>query len=163
MLIRNNTTAYSPKLVLTGAPDARQQWLQHASNQMGLTEHIVFPGYLPSEQLHQIMQHASGVIFPSLYEGFGLPLIEAMAAGVPVACSNCTAMPEIAGDAAILFNPTTPHNIYQALQTLLFDEKQRATLIQRGLKRALEFSDTTHSAIKYWDAFVLAKEGTNSR
>ncbi len=159
MLIRKNALQDSLKLVLTGAPDARQQWLQHSTKQMGLAEHIVFPGYLPNEQLQQIMQHAAGVIFPSLYEGFGLPVIEAMAAGVPVACSNCTAMPEIAGNAALLFNPTTPHNICQALQTLLFDKTQRTLLIQRGVARAAEFANTTEMAKRYWDTFVLAKEG----
>ena len=158
MFIRKHAQQNTYKLVLTGAPDPRQQWLQHATKQMGLADHIVFAGYLPSEQLHQIMQQAAGLIFPSLYEGFGLPLIEAMAAGVPVACSTCTAMPEIVGDAALLFTPTTPHNIYQALQTLLLDEPQRLALIQRGLARAAEFTDTTEMAKRYWHAFVRAKE-----
>ena len=65
------------------------------------------------------MANCSGVVFPSLYEGFGLPVIEAMAAGVPVACSNATSLPEVAADAAILFDPRFPTQIAQAIISLV--------------------------------------------
>ena len=82
---------------------------------MFLGERILFPGYLPHQDLATLIANGAGVVFPSLYEGFGLPVIEAMAMGVPVACSNITSLPEVAADAAILFNPKVPTQIADAI------------------------------------------------
>jgi hypothetical protein len=123
---------------------------------MGLADRIVFPGYLPNAELAALVSNCSGVVFPSLYEGFGLPVIEAMAAGVPVACSNTTSLPEVAADAAILFDPRIPVEIAQAMITLVSDEARRQQLIQAGRQRGEEFSDSGRAAREYWDLFCSA-------
>lgn len=144
------------RLVCTGAPGSRQDWLMSAASSMNLGERVIFPGYLPNMELATIMTNCSGVVFPSLYEGFGLPVIEAMAAGVPVACSNTTSLPEVAVDAAILFDPRVPTQIAQAMISLVENDALRASLIQAGLMRAAEFSDTERMAREYWELFQYA-------
>lgn len=144
------------KLVCTGAPGARQEWLKNAARIMNLGDRIIFPGYVPNAELAALMANCIGVIFPSLYEGFGLPVIEAMAAGVPVACSNTTSLPEVAANAAVLFDPRVPIQIAQAIISLVEDEALRARLIQAGLQRAAEFSDSTRMAREYWELFQSA-------
>jgi glycosyltransferase involved in cell wall biosynthesis len=144
------------KLVCTGAPGARQEWLISAARTMNLGDRILFPGYLPNAELAALMANSTGVVFPSLYEGFGLPVIEAMAAGVPVACSNMTSLPEVADDAAILFDPRIPSQIAQAMLSLVENKALRVRLIQAGLQRATEFSDAERMAREYWELFHYA-------
>jgi len=144
------------KLVCTGAPGLRQEWLIAAARAMNLGERILFPGYLPNTELAALMAGAGGMVFPSLYEGFGLPVIEAMAAGIPVACSNTTSLPEVAADAAILFDPRVPTQIASAITTLVNDSSQRTRLIQAGQLRATEFSDSARMAREYWELFLHA-------
>jgi glycosyltransferase involved in cell wall biosynthesis len=144
------------KLVCTGAPGVRQQWLMSAARTMNLGDRVLFPGYLPNAELEELMAHCSGVVFPSLYEGFGLPVIEAMAAGVPVACSNLTSLPEVVGDAALLFDPRIPNQIVQAIVSLVEDEGLRLRLVQAGRQRVTEFSDPERMATEYWELFQYA-------
>ncbi len=144
------------KLVCTGAPGARQEWLMSAARTMSLGDRVLFPGFLPNAELAALMGNCSGMVFPSLYEGFGLPVIEAMAVGVPVACSNVTSLPEVAADAAILFDPRIPTQIAQAMVALLEDETLRSRLIQAGQQRANVFSDTERMAREYWELFEYA-------
>ncbi|MBA2656792.1 MAG: glycosyltransferase family 4 protein [Tatlockia sp.] len=144
------------KLVCTGAEGSRQLWLTQAAAMMGLSERIIFPGFLSNQELAQLMSHCLAVIFPSLYEGFGLPLIEAMAVGVPVACSNLSALPEIAADAALRFNPRIPEEIAAALINLAEDKALRTKLIDSGKKRAQLFSDSGKMAQEYWELFQQA-------
>ena len=141
------------KLVCTGAPGMRQDFLIRAACAMNLGDRICFPGYLPNAELATLMANCTGVVFPSLYEGFGLPVIEAMSLGIPVACSNTTSLPEVAGDAAILFDPRVPTEIARALISLTEDESLRDRLIQRGLRRATEFSDAKRMATEYLRSF----------
>lgn len=144
------------KLVCTGAPGPRQEWLMSAARTMNLDDRVLFPGYLPNADLASLMASCTGMVFPSLYEGFGLPIIEAMAAGVPVACSNTTSLPEVAADAAILFDPRVPTQIAQAMISLVENEALRARLIQAGQQRATEFSDAERMAREYWEMFQYA-------
>jgi glycosyltransferase involved in cell wall biosynthesis len=144
------------KLVCTGAPGARQAWLMSATRSMSLADRVLFPGYLPNAEMAALMAHCTGVVFPSLYEGFGLPVIEAMASGVPVACSNTTSLPEVAADAAILFDPRVPTQIAQAITCLVEDKALRTRLIQAGQRRAIEFSDAKRMAREYWELFQYA-------
>src|SRR6266436_3894636 len=145
------------RLVCTGAPGARQQWLKQAARGLGLENHILFPGYITNAELLALMTNSCGVIFPSLYDGFGLPIVEAMATGVPVACSNVTSLPEVAGDAAILFNPRVPEDIAQAMLSITQDKELTARLVQAGNLRAAEFSNSRLMAQQYWEIFEQAK------
>ena len=148
------------KLVCTGAPGERQTYLRQAANLMGLGGRVLFPGFLSNDDLGSLLGHAGGMIFPSLYEGFGLPVIEAMAMSVPVACSNMTSLPEVAANAAILFDPRVPEQIADAMATLLADSDRRVQLIAAGLDRASEFSDTDRMAREYWNLFLHAMRKT---
>ncbi|OAI09661.1 glycosyl transferase family 1 [Methylomonas lenta] len=144
------------KLVCTGAPGERREFLMHSAQAMNLGERILFPGFLPSLELAALIGNCIGVVFPSLYEGFGLPVIEAMAAGVPVACSNRTSLPEVAADAAILFDPRIPTQISQAMISLVENAELRVRLIEAGLQRAEEFSDSMRMTREYWELFQFA-------
>ncbi|CDZ76244.1 Glycosyltransferase KanE [Legionella massiliensis] len=144
------------KLVCTGAEGLRHSWLQNAAASMNLSDRIIFPGFLTNNELAVLMSHSSAVVFPSLYEGFGLPVIEAMASGTPVACSNLTSLPEIAADAALLFNPRIPTQIAEALVTLTTDKALREKLIVTGKERAKLFSDSKLMAQEYWELFQTA-------
>ncbi len=146
------------KLVCTGAPGARQAWLMSAARAMNLGDRILFPGYLPNAELAALIADCTGVVFPSLYEGFGLPVIEAMAAGVPVACSNTTSLPEVAAGAAIMFDPRVPVQIADAIRALVQDAAC-AELVKAGIKRAAEFADTKRMAGEYLDLFNFALAG----
>lgn len=145
------------KLVCTGAPGERQQFLMSAVESMGLADRIIFPGYLPKDDLATLLGYSAGVVFPSLYEGFGLPVIEAMAAGVPVACSDRTSLPEVASGAALLFDPRIPTDIAQKLLSLVQDESLRSQYIEAGKERAKEFMDVKRMAEEYWNLFRLAQ------
>lgn len=147
------------QLVCTGSPGARQDWLAKAAATMGLDKRVVFPGFLPTGEFSALMANCIGVVFPSLYEGFGLPVIEAMAAGKPVACSDNTSLQEVAADAAILFNPRKPTEISQAIVALATDEALRGQLVRDGLKRAVAFSDSRRMAKEYWSLFQEALNG----
>lgn len=144
------------KLVCTGAPGVRQSWLASATRTMNLGDRILFPGYLSNVELAALVANCNAVVFPSLYEGFGLPVIEAMAAGVPVACSNTTSLPEVAADAAIFFDPRVPTQIANAMISLSENDALRTRLIDAGLQRATEFSDVTRMAREYWQLFEFA-------
>ena len=144
------------KLVCTGAPCERQSYLVKAAQAMNLSKRVIFPGYLSNEEFTCLLVNARGMIFPSLYEGFGLPVIEAMAAGIPVACSNTTSLPEIATNAAILFDPRVPTHIAASIITLVNDKDTRSRLIQAGKKRAAEFADSDRMAREYWELFLQA-------
>lgn len=144
------------KLVCTGAPSERQEWLMGAVQTMNLGDSVLFPGYLPNAELAALMTNCAGVVFPSLYEGFGLPVIEAMASGVPVACSNTTSLPEVADDAATLFDPRVPTQIAQAMISLVENKALCSKLIQAGHQRAAEFSDAERMTAEYWELFQHA-------
>ena len=109
------------QLVLTGAPTERQGFLMEASRAMGLEGRVVFPGYVSNQELGSLLKSSLGMIFPSLYEGFGMPVIEAMALGVPVASSTSASLAEIAGDAALLFDARKPREVQAAIQKLVKD------------------------------------------
>lgn len=101
---------------------------------------VIFTGYIPDLDLSSIYSGAKGFIFPSLAEGFGLPVLEAMQCGVPVICSNTTSLPEVVADAAILVNPKEQDELCQAMLTLLQDNLLCQALSKKGLERAKNFS-----------------------
>jgi glycosyltransferase involved in cell wall biosynthesis len=144
------------RLVCTGASGARAQWLVNAARAMELADRIVFPGFVSEDDLTAMASRSAGIVFPSLHEGFGIPVVDGMALGVPVACSNVTSLPEVAGDAALLFDPRRPDDIARALVSLVQDRPLRERLIVAGRKRAAEFCDTDRMAAEYWDMFCAA-------
>jgi len=107
---------------------------------LGLDQQVRFLGYVPDEDLPALYSGALLLAFPSLYEGFGLPVLEAMACGTPVLTSNVSATAEVAGDAALLVDPRSVDALTSALGRLLTDDALRAELRRRGLARAAEFS-----------------------
>jgi len=127
-------------LVIAGPWDARYPQAQWAVERLGIQEHVLFLGAVADEDLPGLYSGAYCFVFPSLYEGFGLPVLEAMACGTPVACSNVASLPEVAGDAALLFDPHEVECIQGALVQLLDDAMLREDFAARGHKQAMSFS-----------------------
>lgn len=152
------------KLVCTGAPGARMAFLQSAAIKLGVGSRVLFPGFVPDDELSTLLTHCCGVVFPSLFEGFGLPVVEAMSMGVPVACSNTTSLPEVAGGAAIYFDPRNPVEIAKAIVALVTDKNITIILSAKGKERAGFFSDSDQMAREYIGLFrsaLMTAKSTN--
>jgi glycosyltransferase involved in cell wall biosynthesis len=132
--------ARRPVLVIPGYPTAHELELRASADAHGVTADVRFPPWVSSSELEGLWSIARAFVFPSLYEGFGLPVLEAMARGVPVACSNASSLPEVAGDAALLFDPRDEAAIATALERLLSDAALVETLRARGLERVATFT-----------------------
>jgi glycosyltransferase involved in cell wall biosynthesis len=128
------------KLVLIGDEISRYAALRRAVHSHQLHKYVRFLGYLPEETLAVMYRLAGVFVFPSLYEGFGLPPLEAMASGTPVVTSNISSLPEVAGDAAVLVDPYRPEAIADGIERVLCDETLRRDLRAKGLARAQQFS-----------------------
>ena len=107
--------------------------------QRGLEKDVLFTGYVPAEELVWWHRAALMFVFPSLFEGFGLPVLEALACGTPVITSNASSLPEVAGDAAVLIDPHDTESLVSAMQRLLNDPELRAALSAAGPKQARQF------------------------
>lgn len=129
-----------PLLVVPGYATPYEAELRDHAAALGVADDVRWPAWLSASQLEGLYALAEVSVFPSLYEGFGLPVLEAMARGVPVACSNGSSLPEVAGDAALLFDPEDPGAIRAALERLLADEGERARLAAAGRERAAGFT-----------------------
>jgi glycosyltransferase involved in cell wall biosynthesis len=127
-------------LVLIGDEISKYTALRRAVHRYQLHKQVRFLGYMPQETLAVMYRLARVFVFPSLYEGFGLPPLEAMASGTPVVTSNASSLPEVTGDAAILVDPYDPHAIAEGIRQVLTDESLRQALVQKGLQRATQFS-----------------------
>ncbi len=128
------------RLVLIGDDISKYASLRRAVHRHRLHGHVRFLGYLPDETLAVMYRLASVFVFPSLYEGFGLPPLEAMASGTPVVTSNVSSLPEVTDDAALLVDPYDPAAIADGLTRALTDAALRRDLRARGLARARQFS-----------------------
>lgn len=106
---------------------------------LGLKRHVRWLGYLPDEDMPYLYNLARLMVFPSLFEGFGLPLVEAMACGCPVACSNAASLPEIAGNAADFFDPASVEEMAETIARLWQSDAQQCDLREKGLVRACNF------------------------
>ena len=129
------------ELWIAGPPDRRYTpILQAQAEQLGLSQQVKFLDYVPYEQLPTIINQAIALVFPTLWEGFGLPVLEAMACGTPVITSNLSSLPEAAGDAALLVNPYNTGEITEAMQAVATDSALRSRLRTLGLDHASQFS-----------------------
>ncbi|HEV7665733.1 MAG TPA: glycosyltransferase family 1 protein [Chloroflexota bacterium] len=140
-------------LVCTGAPGPALEDLKARASELLPMDRFAFPGYLAEREFAALMQRCRAVIFPSLYEGFGLPVLEAMASDRPVLCSETTSLPEVAGDAALLFDPHDPEALAQAINRLESDPAVAEQLIKRGRARVAAFGSAREMAARYLAAF----------
>jgi len=129
-----------PVLVLPGYPTAHETELRELVSALDLDGDVRFPAWVSAAELEGLWALTQAFVYPSLYEGFGLPVLEAMARGVPVACSNASSLPEVAGDAALLFDPYDQAAIAAAITRLLEEPALAEDLRARGLIRAREFT-----------------------
>jgi glycosyltransferase involved in cell wall biosynthesis len=136
-----------PALVLTGVGKEGQALLEGAIDRHGLTGRVRILGYVPRDDLPALYAGAACLVFPSLFEGFGIPLVEAMLAGCPIAAANVTSIPEVVGDAGVLFDPMDPVDICRALAAILRDPGLAADLRRRGRARAELFSPAKTAAL----------------
>ncbi len=128
------------RLLLCGYLDAFGEGVRRAAAARSIERRVVFPGAVPDEDLPALYSGASAFVFPSLYEGFGIPPLEAMACGTPVVCSDAPPLPDVVGQAALVVNARHPEAIADALARVLTDADLRSELRARGLERAGQFS-----------------------
>jgi glycosyltransferase involved in cell wall biosynthesis len=128
------------KLIIIGDEATRYPALRRTIENAGVRQDVRFLGFVPDRTLSALYRLASVFAFPSLYEGFGLPPLEAMACGTPVVTSRLSSLPEVVGDAAVLVDPYSVEDIARGLTQVLTDEALRTRLIARGLERVLQFS-----------------------
>jgi glycosyltransferase involved in cell wall biosynthesis len=132
-----------PKLVLAGGKGWLYDSIFAKVTELGLTDRVIFTKYVPSEDMNPLMCGAVAFVFPSIYEGFGMPPLEAMACGVPVLASDAASLPEVTGDCAVICDAYSEESIAEGLLHLYDDTALRADLSRRGLERASQFT---------WDA-----------
>ena len=138
----NRSNGVRPGLVLAG----RKGWLygqaQGVAKELGISEHVKFLGFVPRPDLVALYSGAVALVYPSLYEGFGLPVLEAMACGAPVVTSSASSLPDVAGEAAICTAPTDVDALAEALSRLWSSGELRAELRRKGFARAKQFTWT---------------------
>lgn len=139
-------------LVFTGALTQPEKELREAVDVMGLKKRVHFLGYLSDEQLSAVFQGCQFLIFPSLYEGFGIPLLEAFIFGKPVLCSQVGSLPEIGAKAAYYFDPRKPLAIVTAIEYIMNNPKLATELIQQGYEQVSKFS-REDMALRYLEIF----------
>jgi glycosyltransferase involved in cell wall biosynthesis len=128
------------RLLIIGDEISRYPALRHAVIQSRVEDTVRFLGFVPIDTLRAFYQAASAFVFPSLYEGFGLPPLEAMACGTPVVCSNVSSLPEVVGDAAEIVNPENVFDIARGMREVLLNQPRRSLLVERGFEQARRFS-----------------------
>lgn len=144
--LQSNTT----KLLIVGAPQQKIAEMEATFRQMKHKADVVFTGRLQPDELNKVMSSAEALTFPSFFEGFGIPIVEAFASGTPVITSNTSSMPEVAGDAAILVNPHSVEEIAQAMHTITTNPELKAELVEKGRNR-LPLFDWDRSANQLWN------------
>jgi len=132
--------SFEPQLVITGTEDPHYPEVKRTVKELGLEHDVIFPGLVPEDELVALFQAAHVYAFPSLYEGFGLPPLEAMRCGTPVAASSSSCIPEICGeDNALFFDPLDPEDMANTIRKLWIDEELRKNLRERGLRHSKKF------------------------
>ncbi len=147
--------AARPVLVLPGYPTAHEAELREHARTRGLDDDVRFPAWVSAQELEGLWELARAFVYPSLYEGFGLPVLEAMARGVPVACSDASSLPEVAGEAALLFDPHRPAADRRRAWAVADRRRLRERLGELGRERARQFT-WEHSARLTLDSYARA-------
>ena len=132
--------SFAHGLVIVGGKGWKDRPILDALRQCRAAERIVLTGHVPGPDLPVLYNLADVLVMPSLYEGFGLPVLEAMASGTPVVTSNVSSLPEVAGDAAVLVDPLSIESMVEGIRRLVTDAALRDDLKRRGLRRAAEFT-----------------------
>lgn len=132
--------AFDGMLVLTGIATQSLGALAGEIERHGLSGMVRLLGYLPYEELPYIYNLARALVFPSLFEGFGIPLVEAMACGCPVLCSNMTSLPEVSGDAGVMFDPHSAEDMAEKIRSVWDDEARRREMRVKGFERVKLFN-----------------------
>ena len=156
-LYRRETHA-DTKLLLVGKDIGQVEHIKAIAAELGISDHVVVKGYLPFEDIPNLYAGARMFAFPSLWEGFGIPLVEAMSCGVPVVTSNVTCLPEIAADAAVIVDPYSVEALAEGMARIETDPQLRETLVQRGFARAQAFTweSCARSTLKAYERFAPA-------
>lgn len=138
-----------PKLVLAGGKGWLYDSIFQKVTDLGLSDNVIFTKYVPSEDMNPLMCGALAFVFPSIYEGFGMPPLEAMACGVPVLASDAASLPEVTGDCAVIADAYSPESISDGLNRLYHDQSLRLKLSRDGLERAKGFTWERSAEILY--------------
>jgi glycosyltransferase involved in cell wall biosynthesis len=149
------------QLILAGSPWFGAEAIYAAARDLGISEYVIFAGFVPDEELPDLYAGADLFAFPSLFEGFGIPLLEAMASGTPVCASNVASIPEVVQDAGMLFDPTKTREIQYAIARLIDDVELRKNLVNLGLQQSQRFS-WDDSAKQVWDICHTAVTTNNT-
>ncbi len=139
-ILRESNPSIKNQLVLAGAPGWRNKHIYQAAKKSKFSDSIIFTGYVSESEKIYLYHNAKVFVFPSFYEGFGFPPLEAMSYGLPVVASNTSSIPEVVGDCALLVNPVFPSEIASALEIILTDEKVREKYQEAGKERLALFS-----------------------
>lgn len=152
MLISDEKYKNKYNLVIVGKPGWKYETFIKTLGNLGIQDKVKLIGYIPDEELPAIYKHASLFLYPSIYEGFGLPVLEAMAYGIPVITSNISSLPEIAGDAALLIDPYNYKEIRDGMVDILSTDQLKNQLIKRGKERVKKFSwkNTAEKTLKVY-------------
>ncbi|MEE9614011.1 MAG: glycosyltransferase family 1 protein [Thermodesulfobacteriota bacterium] len=139
-LVRGEGREGDLKLLLVGSRDYGREELERNIRELALEEDVILLGWLPYEDIPPLYSAALALVFPSLHEGFGMPVVEAMACGTPVVCSGIEPMGEVAGDAALFVDPLSPEDIAAGILRVLEDEGLSEGLVKKGFERSRHFS-----------------------
>ena len=143
-------------LVLTGRADNRLRRLLARARALGIEQRVRHLGYVEAAQVPALYRRATALVFPSLFEGFGSPPLEAMACGCPVASSTAASLPEVCGDAALLFDPEDTEALVDAIDRITGDEPLRRSLTERGVEqaRAYTWSSAAERHVRVYESVV---------
>ncbi len=157
---RSRLAGADVRLLITGG---HNEALAVTAQECGVSDKVVFTGFLAAEDIPKLYRGAKAIAYVSLQEGFGLPILEAFASGVPIVTSNVTSMPEVAGDAAILVDPYSVDDIARGLDAAVFDEELRTAKVAGGTRRLRDFS-WEKSAEKLWSLVsAVARQEQSAR
>jgi glycosyltransferase involved in cell wall biosynthesis len=137
---RSATLVKSYSLVAVGEVQTRGANLVETARQLGISDSVCCPGYVSIDDLRMLYSHAEAFVFPSLYEGFGIPLLDAMACGVPIITGTGSALPEVAGEAALYVNSQDPEQLSAELERLVSDRGLQERLRSKGFERVKQFT-----------------------